>query len=85
MFLQNKEFYTILESFINHKNSFIAFINYEASVLRIDKNSTVPIISEQPSYISLDKISYQARPPWGPGGISRECVLRIPSVIVKGD
>ena len=24
-------------------------------------------------------------PPWGPGGLSRECVLRIPSVIVKGD
>ena len=24
-------------------------------------------------------------PPWGPGGLSRECVLRIPSAIVKGD
>ena len=24
-------------------------------------------------------------PPCGPGGLSRECVLRIPSVIVKGD
>ena len=24
-------------------------------------------------------------PPWGPGGLSRECVLRILSVIVKGD
>ena len=24
-------------------------------------------------------------PPWGPGGLSRECVLRIPMRVVKGD
>ena len=23
--------------------------------------------------------------PWGPGGLSRECVLRIPMRVVKGD
>ena len=26
-----------------------------------------------------------AIPPWGPGGLSRECVLRIPMRVVKGD
>ena len=25
------------------------------------------------------------KPPWGPGGLSRECVLLIPMRVVKGD
>ena len=33
-------------------------------------------------------ISFQSllsETPWGPGGLSRECVLRIPMRVVKGD
>ena len=26
-----------------------------------------------------------AKSPWGPGGLSRECILRIPMRVVKGD
>ena len=31
------------------------------------------------------KITQKKLPPWGPGGLSRECVLRIPMRVVKGD
>ena len=37
-------------------------------------------------YIASDDLYIMyLNPPWGPWGLSRECVLRIPSVIVKGD
>ena len=31
------------------------------------------------------QIRLDPAPPWGPGGLSRECVLRIPMRVVKGD
>ena len=31
------------------------------------------------------QISIPQSPPWGPGGLSRECVLRNPMRVVKGD
>ena len=31
------------------------------------------------------KLYFCVVPPWGPGGLSRECVLRIPMRVVKGD
>ena len=30
-------------------------------------------------------VFWTVAPPWGPGGLSRECVLRIPMRVVKGD
>ena len=39
--------------------------------LFIDKNENIVIVN----YV----------PPWGPGGLSRECILRIPMRAVKGD
>ena len=40
--------------------------------------------------LDLQKFTYQGHsnmniPPWGAGGLSRECVLRIPMRVVKGD
>ena len=30
-------------------------------------------------------VNFETASPWGPGGLSRECVLRIPMRVVKGD
>ena len=41
------------------------------------------IVVHHTFYLYLEPIS--PLPPWGPGGLSRECVLRIPMRVVKGD
>ena len=33
----------------------------------------------------FSRLLRHAGPPWGPGGLSRECVLRIPMRVVKGE
>ena len=34
---------------------------------------------------NFENILDACTPPWEPGGLSRECVLRIPMRVVKGD
>ena len=51
-----------------------------------EKKIKLPVIffvNEHSTNMSL--LRREPHPPWGPGGLSRECVLRIPSVIVKGN
>ena len=50
-----------------------------------NKNMENPILQEIIHILSYLKEVGSQIPPWGPGGLSRECVLRIPMRVVKGD
>ena len=43
------------------------------------------IVAENEQKKSLSFGAYPITPREGPGGLSRECILRIPNVIAKGD
>ena len=45
------------------------------------RHGSQPTASRPPNVVA----SYDKQPLWGPGGLSRECVLRIPMRVVKGD
>ena len=45
----------------------------------------IPAKNDNSSSLYLVMVKMFYYPPWGPGGLIRECVLRIPMRVVKGD
>ena len=74
------------------KEEFNSTSTYVPAQLTKDKLLLRHIDTLTKSNIKIDKLDLptfywlpKLHPPWGPGGLSRECILRIPMRVVKGD